>query len=273
MLRSRLTIFYILFFVVLFFPKTTLSISVQVDTPITPNDEFFVESIDNFDIKEDEYRLTVTGSVFNPLILTLNDIKNLPSFSEIVSHTCIAYKYGATHMTGVANFTGVKLSTILNLAEINFDDANDISFHTPDPDGYSTSLNITEAYSPDVILAYEMNEEDLPRFQGYPLRLVVPQMYGYKWIKWVSEINIVDYDYIGYWENLGYEDSPYIDIVGFQIYYGTSILDTTTNPTSLNSVNTTDLSSITMFWAISSFILYNKFFKHQFNKRLRKNKD
>lgn len=190
--------------------------------PITPNDEFFTEAIDFFDIDPETYRLVVTGEVFNPLSLSLAEIKAMPVTSEIVRLTCVGYKFGATSYTGVANWTGVRLSYILNLSQIKWDKAVDISFHTPDlnPWAFSTSLNVTEAYWEDVILAYEMNGEPLPTEHGFPIRLVCPRFYGYKWIKWLMYINVITQDYRGYYENNGYNDSPYVD-VPLQIYYST----------------------------------------------------
>jgi DMSO/TMAO reductase YedYZ molybdopterin-dependent catalytic subunit len=191
------------------------------EIPITPNDEFFKISIDYWDIDPETYNLVVTGQVNNPLNLSLDEIKALPVTSEIVRLTCINYKSGARDLTGVANWTGVKLSNILELAEINLEKTADISFHTLDlsTGGYSTSLNTEEAYWDDVILAYEMNGEPLPKDHGFPLRLVCPRMFGYKWIKWVAYINVTTTDYKGFWENLGFDDSPYVDIENLPIYY------------------------------------------------------
>ncbi len=192
--------------------------------PITSNDDFFKTAIDFFDIDPITYRLVVTGEVYNPLSLTLDEIKAMPVTSEIVRLTCIAYKNGATSFTGVANWTGVRLSHILDLAEINREKAVDITFQTADlsSKGYSTSLTIEEAYWDDVILAYEMNEELLPKDHGFPLRLCAPRMFGYKWIKWVVYINVTTFDHLGFWENLGYDDSPIVDLSDLPIYYSTS---------------------------------------------------
>ncbi|MHA2253795.1 MAG: molybdopterin-dependent oxidoreductase, partial [Candidatus Kariarchaeaceae archaeon] len=105
------------------------------EIPITPNDEFFTAAIDYFDIDPENYSLIVTGEVNNPLNLSLDEIKAMPATSEIVRLTCIAYKYGADSYTGVANWTGVKLSYILDLAQIKMEKAFDVSFHTPDLSG------------------------------------------------------------------------------------------------------------------------------------------
>ncbi|MHA2247248.1 MAG: molybdopterin-dependent oxidoreductase [Candidatus Hodarchaeales archaeon] len=200
---------------------TIKTIRADDDIPITPNDEFFINSIDFFDIDPDEYRLIVTGEVTNPLSLSLDEIKAMPITSEIVRLTCIEHTFGARDRTAVANWTGVKLSHLLDMAEINQDKAIDISMHTPDlsAEGYSTSLNLTEAYWDDVILAYEMNEEPLPQEHGFPLRLVCPRMFGYKWIKWLVYINVTTIDYQGFWESYGYDDSPLINIKNLPIYY------------------------------------------------------
>jgi len=58
----------------------------------------------------------------------------------------------------------------------------------------------------DTILAYKMNGVTLPEEQGYPLRLVVPDKVGYKWVKWIVKIELVDYEYEGYWESMGYSN-------------------------------------------------------------------
>ncbi|MFW9777849.1 MAG: molybdopterin-dependent oxidoreductase [Candidatus Heimdallarchaeota archaeon] len=190
------------------------------DVHITPNDEFFKQAIDLFDIDPDSYRLYVTGEVANPLSLSLEEIKSMPVTSETVRLTCVDYKQGALSLTGVANWTGVRLSHILNLSEINYQAAKDIAFYTPDlsPYGYTTSLALEEAFWGDVILAYEMNGEILPKEHGFPIRLVCPRFFGYKWIKWIAYINVTAFDYHGYWENRGYNDTPYVD-VALPIYY------------------------------------------------------
>jgi hypothetical protein len=77
-------------------------------------------------------------------------------------------------------------------------------------DGYSSSITLDYAMQDDVILAYEMNGEVLPEEQGYPLRLVAPGKYGYKWVKWITHIELVDHDYRGFWESRGWSDDATI---------------------------------------------------------------
>jgi hypothetical protein len=202
-----------------------LNAQIIIDSPITPNDEFFTTAIDFFDLNSETYLLKVAGNIYNPLSLNLSEIKAFPVTSEIVRLTCVAYEAGATSYTGVANWTGVQLSEILNLAQIKTETAFDVIFRTPDhsPEGYSTSLTIEQAFWKDVILAYEMNGVPLPPDHGYPLRLVCPRFYGYKWIKWLTDIEVTSLDYQGYWERTGrYSDSPFVG-VALPIYYNYTI--------------------------------------------------
>jgi DMSO/TMAO reductase YedYZ molybdopterin-dependent catalytic subunit len=73
-------------------------------------------------------------------------------------------------------------------------------------DGYSTSITLEEALQEGVQLCYRINGETMLPRHGYPLRLVLPEKYGMKWAKWITEIEFVDYDYKGYWERRGWSD-------------------------------------------------------------------
>jgi DMSO/TMAO reductase YedYZ molybdopterin-dependent catalytic subunit len=75
-------------------------------------------------------------------------------------------------------------------------------------DGYSTSLPLDYIISNDIIMAYKMNNLVLPPERGYPLQLVAENKWGYKWIKWITKIDISDNEtYKGYWESRGYSNS------------------------------------------------------------------
>jgi hypothetical protein len=102
----------------------------------------------------------------------------------------------------------VRLGAILDRAGTS-SGAQEVVFYGLD--GYSTSLRIADARRGDVIVAYEMNNETLPANQGYPLRMVVPGEWGYKWAKWVYAIEVVGYDYKGYWEGKGWADDARIN--------------------------------------------------------------
>ena len=181
---------------------------------ITPNDEFFVVSIGSSpQIDIELWVLRVDGLVESPLNFTYENITTFPRISEIETLKCV------DGPTGTANWTGVRLKGILEMADLK-ENATEVVFYGAD--GYSSSLTIEDASESDVILAYEMNGETLPVDQGYPLRVVAPGKYGYKWVKWITHIEIIDYDYKGYWESRGWDDEA--DITALTNWWAHSIV-------------------------------------------------
>jgi DMSO/TMAO reductase YedYZ molybdopterin-dependent catalytic subunit len=75
---------------------------------------------------------------------------------------------------------------------------------------YVDYLTIKQVRLHDVMLAYEMNGKPLPREHGAPLRLIIPEMYGYKNVKWLESINLVSKPEDGYWEQLGYDRDAWV---------------------------------------------------------------
>lgn len=75
---------------------------------------------------------------------------------------------------------------------------------------YSDSLALDQATEPSVLLAFRLNGQALPHRQGYPCRLVVPQMFGYKSVKWVTRIVFTDQRHVGFWERRGWPLDPWV---------------------------------------------------------------
>jgi DMSO/TMAO reductase YedYZ molybdopterin-dependent catalytic subunit len=121
--------------------------------------------------------------------------------TEIAEVDCFAGPYG------VAYWSGVRPSTVLDIAK-ETSSVVEVVFYSVD--GFSTGISVSDERRNDVILAYEMNHLTLPIDLGYPIRLVVPNEFGYKWAKWVTHIEVVDYDYKGYWESRGWADDASI---------------------------------------------------------------
>lgn len=166
---------------------------------ITPNDQFFTIQIDEVpQLNASTWTLFVDGQVANSLNLTYEEFTALPNTTLIATLQCVE------GISGTAEWRGVKVANILDLAQIDTN-AFDVVFYSAD--GYSSSLTIEEASAADVLLAFEMNGEVLPIEHGFPTRVVAPGHFGYKWVKWVTHIEIVDYDYIGYWESRGWADN------------------------------------------------------------------
>ncbi len=85
-----------------------------------------------------------------------------------------------------------------------------IIFHAQD--GYTTSLPLDYIMNNDIIMAYKMNEVTLPAERGFPFQLVAESKWGYKWIKWITEIELSDnVDYKGFWEDRGYSNEGDLD--------------------------------------------------------------
>ena len=79
-------------------------------------------------------------------------------------------------------------------------------------DGYTDSIPYSLSLSDDVFLAFKMNGEDLPKVHGYPLRAIVPGIYGMKNVKWLSKIELVNFDFKGYWEKKEWSDEAIIPV-------------------------------------------------------------
>lgn len=154
------------------------------------------------EIDENLWNLEIGGLVENPMVLSYSDILNMPQSSVFATLETISNPKGGSFI-GNAIWTGVPFDYILEQA-VPDEDALEVVFYCED--GYSTSIIIEEAMEEGVILAYKMNGKTLAAEHGYPVRMVVPEKYGMKWPKWINTIELVDYDYKGYWEQRGWSD-------------------------------------------------------------------
>jgi DMSO/TMAO reductase YedYZ molybdopterin-dependent catalytic subunit len=142
------------------------------------------------------YRLEIGGLVTTPQSLTYNEVTALPDYQKVVTLHCVE------GWEAKILWEGVKVSDLLNKAGV-MTDANTVIFYAYD--GYSTSLPLDYIEKNDILLAYGMNNVTLPEDRGYPFQLVAEDRWGYKWIKWVTKIELSnDPSYRGYWERRGY---------------------------------------------------------------------
>lgn len=143
------------------------------------------------------YRLTVDGMVDKPLTLQLSDLQAMPPTSMVRTFQCVTgWQVPNVH------WTGVKLSDLLAEASVA-KGATALRFESFDG-LYTESLTLDQAARPDIIVAYSMLGGPVSREHGGPVRLYVAPMYGYKSIKWLSRISVVDRVEPGYWEDNGY---------------------------------------------------------------------
>ena len=148
------------------------------------------------------WHLPITGMVENPLRLTYNEIRKIPAVEKMVTLQCVDNEVTGELISN-AVWKGVSLSDLLTKAKFS-SLATDVIFHGADD--YSDSIPIDRAMFYDVFLAYQMNGILLPKEHGFPLRVVVPGIYGIKNVKWLTKIELVGHDYKGYWQRKGWTD-------------------------------------------------------------------
>jgi DMSO/TMAO reductase YedYZ molybdopterin-dependent catalytic subunit len=156
-----------------------------------------------------DWRLRVDGLVERPAQLTLDQLRAMPSRTQITRHDCVE------GWSAIGKWTGTPLSEVLALVRPRAD-ARYVMFHCADPMDdsgakYYESIDMEDALHPQTILAYALNDTALPIPNGAPLRLRVERQLGYKMAKYLMHIQLVaSFARInggqgGYWEDEGYE--------------------------------------------------------------------
>jgi len=181
--------------------------------PILPTGGWRIYTISGHMPKFDPatYRLKVGGQVAKPLSLTYHELRALPRVEQISNFHCVTgWSVKNVH------WAGVRIHDVLKAAKPNLS-AHALEFVSMEVP-YIDYLTLQQASMHDVMLACEMDGKPLPREHGAPVRLVIPEMYGYKNVKWLTEINLVPAIELGYWEELGYDQDAW---VGRSNGYGT----------------------------------------------------
>jgi len=157
-----------------------------------------------------DYRLRVDGLVQRPASLSLDELRALPSRTQITRHDCVE------GWSAIGKWKGARLSAVLESAGAR-PEARYVVFYCADPmeeDGtglYYESIDMLDAMHPQTLLAYELNDKPLPIKNGAPIRLRVERQLGYKHAKYVMRLELVEsFAHIaggngGYWEDQGYE--------------------------------------------------------------------
>jgi DMSO/TMAO reductase YedYZ molybdopterin-dependent catalytic subunit len=168
----------------------------NLDPVIGPRDNS-INGVQHIDIST--YTLKIDGLVNTPMDLTYDDVIKLDAYERKITLYCVE-GWNATIL-----WKGVLLEDIMDQAGIK-PEANTVIFHSVD--GYTTSLPLETIISGQLILAYGANGLTLPDEMGYPFIFVAEDKQGYKWARWVSEIELSDDpSYLGYWEQRGYPNS------------------------------------------------------------------
>ncbi len=156
------------------------------------------------DIDMESYELKITGLAENPGTYTYEEvISNHEHYKKVVTLNCVE-GWSVTIL-----WEGVLVRDLIEAAKASTD-AKVVIFHAYD--GYTTSLPIDYIMNQDIMMAYKMNDVVLPPERGAPFQLVAESKWGYKWIKWITEIELSDdINYRGFWEARGYSNSGDLD--------------------------------------------------------------
>ena len=181
-----------------------LSQIIGLSSEITPTEEHYRVSKNVFNptVQEKDWQLKFTGMVEHELNLSLQDLKNLPSVERSSTLTCISNSVGGD-LIGNSVWTGVMLKDLLELVGVH-DQATELILKAAD--NYTDSFSLDAALREGTIVAYLQNGEPLSVDHGFPARILIPEIYGMKNVKWVTEIELSNEDYLGYWQTRGWSD-------------------------------------------------------------------
>ncbi len=151
-------------------------------------------------INQSTYNLTINGLVNHTVTYTYDQIlNNFPKYQKVVTIHCVE-GWSATIL-----WEGFLVTDLIEEAGVN-SSAVGVIFHASD--GYTTELPLDYIRNNNIIIAYKMNNLTIPPERGFPFELVAESQYGYKWIKWLTQIELTDNpDYLGFWESRDYPNN------------------------------------------------------------------
>ena len=160
-------------------------------------------------IDKQNYTLTISGLVENPTAYTYDELLTVfQPYKKVITLHCVE-GWSVTIL-----WDGILVQDILDASD-PFDHADTVIFHAYD--GYTTSLPRDYITNRSILLAFKMNNVTLPPERGWPFQLVAESKWGYKWIKWIAEIELSDNShYEGYWERRGYSNTANLNETFFQ---------------------------------------------------------
>jgi len=193
-------------------PMESVAARGSVDVPgmtpfFTPNPVFYridtALQVPQVDVET--YRLRVTGLVDSDVVLTFDDLLGLGTVESDITLTCVSNEVGGG-LIGNARWLGVPLPRVLDLAGVRPQATQLVGRSV---DGYTCGFPVEAAFDGrDALVAVGMNGEPLPVEHGYPVRLVVPGLYGYvSATKWLTELELTTFDeFDHYWVDRGWAE-------------------------------------------------------------------
>ena len=159
---------------------------------VTPNDEFYqvTKNLVDPDVAREIWRFDVVGHVETPTTWTFAELAALPAVEQETTLQCISYGVGSGLISN-ARWKGVPLPTLLARARPRAD-CGGVLFHAAD--GFFETIPLAKMAEATTLVAYEMNGVPLPPRHGFPVRLIVPGVYGERMPKWVTRLEFIQKD-------------------------------------------------------------------------------
>jgi DMSO/TMAO reductase YedYZ molybdopterin-dependent catalytic subunit len=202
---------------------------------ITSNDQYYIVSKNFTDptVSAQEWNLQVDGLVEHPYTLNYQELLALPTQEQYESMECISNDVGGSYMSN-ALWKGVRLTNLLQRAGGVKPGATKVVLYAYDD--YADSIHLSKALEPTTMVATYMNGVTLPDGHGFPARVLVPGIYGMKHVKWLTHIQVVNYDFQGYWQQRGWSDPAPVLL--------TSRIDTPLDGSTISSHNTNYIAGV-----------------------------
>lgn len=217
----------------------------ELGTPtfLTPSPDFYRIDINLAvpQLRAEDAVLRITGMVDRPLEFSFDDLRSMPLVEQTITMTCVSNEVGGPYVS-TSNFIGVPLLDLLEQAGIQ-DGAEQVVGHSVDGFTLGTPLNMLRAAGKEAMVAIGMNREALLPEHGFPMRTVIPGLYGYvSATKWLTELELATYDVKPYWVQRGWDGQP-PGVVPIKI---SSRIDA---PTSFQRLPTGDVTVAGTAWA------------------------
>lgn len=166
-------------------------------------------------IEGDTYKLNILGAIATPLQLSLADLRALPAQEAFITMSCISNPIGGG-LISTTKWTGVSLQKVLALASPTTDAT---AIKLTGADGFDEYIDLTLINADErIMLTYDWDDAPLPQRNGFPLRVHIPDRYGMKQPKWITDIEVVTVKGEGYWVRRGWSQEALVN--------ATSVIDT-----------------------------------------------
>jgi DMSO/TMAO reductase YedYZ molybdopterin-dependent catalytic subunit len=173
-----------------------------LDAEITPTYLFYRIDINAIVpvVNAQDWNLSIKGLVNNPLVINYKEIRSMDPVEQFSTLVCVSNKIGG-NLTSTALWKGIRLRDLISKAGVK-PNVKYIVFRCSD--GYDVGIPFENGMMDGTILAYDMNRSPLTNDHGYPIRAIVPGFYGMMNPKWITEIELVDKTYEGFWQRKGW---------------------------------------------------------------------